>query len=390
MKHKIIWLMSLSVFITLLVADERRSIISIDEIVHSKISGGMDYPIHSSNQYAGDWFWMDNKRIIFWTYEESRKGKDAINGVLSRFLGTKVSNQYGIHPKLKEVIKLWDIDKNQFSMYKEGRVFCYDGQTVRTMTFDDNNHSKSTIWLGAFGQEKEVEIDYKHSVPGKRYGEDCDKFNISTEQEKAYRVVHPDEVLSTLRHDHGFLVMGTRDKKIGLLPQDYIIYYPNDTKPIKLKLLNNTEGTRMEYIPFVNGYLFVSGKAASGKKSTFKSWAINANPIPEGYVPSIYFLSPKGEMTKISIPDFFRSNYGISGASLSKNGILWYTNAFHGDTPGLYLSHDQAMTKIADDSIISGKISPDGCRFAYVNQESGEATLGGRLKVIDLCKGGNE
>ncbi|WP_295051463.1 hypothetical protein [Sulfuricurvum sp.] len=56
MKHKIILLMSLSVFITLLATDERRCIISINEIVHSKISGRMDYPIHSSNQYAGDWY----------------------------------------------------------------------------------------------------------------------------------------------------------------------------------------------------------------------------------------------------------------------------------------------------------------------------------------------
>jgi hypothetical protein len=390
MKHKIIWLIPLLAFIIFLHAKDRQKNVPIEDIIYPKISLAKNYPIHDSKQYAGDWFWMDNERIIFWTYEENKKGKDAINGVLSKFLGTKLSDKYGVHSKLNEVIKIWNIDKNQFSMYKEGRVFCYDGQTVRTMTFDDNNRSKSTIWLGLLGQEKEVQIDYKHSIPGIRYGEDCDKFNIATEKEKSYRTAHPDEILSTLRHDHGFLVMGTRDKRIGLLPQDYITYYPNDAKPIKLKLLNNTEGTRIEYIPFVNGYLFVSGKAASGKKSTFKSWTINANPIPEDYVPAIYFLSPNGELTKIPIPDFFRSNYGISGSALSKNGILWYASAFQGDTPGLYLSHDQTMTKLTNDSIIGGKISPDGCRFAYVNQEGGEATLNGRLKVIDLCKGGNE
>lgn len=287
-----------------------------------------------------------------------------------------------------DVTKIWDVNSGTITRYRVGSVTCYqDGIidiAVPKNTESAGKPSDFEYLSGPMGRETAIDTTKKSRLY--MYPGDCGKQPSAITRQ--YMEAHPDEYVKPLRKKDGFIVLGKHSYKNRgpVLPQDFVIFYPVGKAPLKLPLYNNTELALGDYYPFANAYMFEAGRASLGKKSTVKITSDAANSIPVDYVPSVHILKPDGELKKVKVPDTFLNEFGVSGSFLTRRGILWITNVFWGAEPGIYLSRGEKVRRISSDSVVNGKVSPDGCRFAYMNVELNQPPLQGKLKVIDLCE----
>ncbi len=359
-------------------------VVSLQNIISPASPMAGNYPEQSSGMYAGygEIYWMDNHRIIFWTYEPGRKAQDVINRDLAQLLGPRSADKYHLYTSPVEIIKIWDVNRGVIITYQAGRVACYQNGIIdRSVKV---GHSIQFI-SGPIGHE--IPIDRKQNQRRYMFVGDCG-YKADPET-KNFIDTHRDKLVIPLRRKDGFIVLGERDRRtLAADPQNYITFYPVGRSPIKLDMYNNYEVyalPRYRYSSFANAYIFGNEKMVVAKTSTAKIESV-ASKMPPGYVPKIHLLKHDGSLVGVKVPETILDSIGATGIFLSKRGIVWTNDAFLGGKPGIYLSRGEQVRRIAPDSVVAGAVSPDGCRFAYVEQERDQYRLQGVLKVIDLCE----
>lgn len=358
-----------------------QGVVSLDKIFYPSAPLSGTYPTHSSGVYAGGdreeaLFWMDNQKIIFWTLEESQTAEDVIGRNIARFVGPLKADQLNLSPRHIKATKIWDVDRGEITQYRVGRVTCYQDGLINIGVPEDMKnawkHWDLIALAGAMGQEKPVDKAakprwYMHSS-------DCgDEPSVIT---KKYMEDHPEKYVKPLRKEDGFIVLGTHDHGTTgpALPENFVTYHPVGKPAITLKMRNYWE-LQNQYSHFARAYLVLDRRPIEvdfGKPPKFKSL--------------FKVLQPKVGFREIKIPEAL-SDKGVIMPHLSRRGVLWASYAINNSEPGIYLSRGEEIQKISSDSVEEGKMSPDGCRFAYLKHEKGQYQLERRLKVIDLCEG---
>lgn len=356
---------------------QSQRVVSLDKIFNPSIPLSDNYPTHSSGLYArGDEevFWMDNQRIIFWTLEESQTAEDVIGRNIARFVGPQKADQLNLSPRHINVTQIWDVDRDDITQYRVGRVTCYQDGLINIGVPEDMKnawkHWDLVALAGPLGQEKPVD---KAAKP-RWYMHSSDCGDEPSAITKKYMEDHPEKYVRPLRKEDGFIVLGTHEygTRGSALPQDFVTYHPVGKPTITLKMSNDWPA-RIKYFHFARAYLLLDRRPIDvdlGRTPRFKSL--------------FKVLQPNGGFREIKIPEAL-SDKGVSVPYLSRRGILWACNAINNSEPGIYISRGGEIKKISSDSVQEGQISPDGCRFAYLKHEKGQ--LGSRLKVIDLCEG---
>lgn len=346
------------------------TVVPLDTIFNPTTPLEGDYPGHDSKTYAGDWFWMDNHKIIFWGYEKRDTARDTITKDIVRLVGPERADQFQVENQLSDVTLIWDVDNDNVSRYSTGRVFCYEDGNIN-LWVRERPPGKGMLLTGPLRQEKEADTNarprwYMHRT-------DCG-VQPSTIT-KLYMEEHPEEYVKPLRKEDGFIVLGKhrhKDRGEALL-QDFITFHPINAPPITLHM--NNFFVRDDYFGFAKTYLFVVSNTLFARDNGSQRTKIFN-----------YLLQRNGELREIKIPKKFSNTSWSGGIHLTRRGILWAYAVSDGES-AIYLSHEEKVHQISHDRVTFGKVSPDGCRFAYMNVERNQYPLEGKLKVIDLCEG---
>lgn len=349
---------------------DRPPFVPLEKILNPSMPLKGSYPIHTSGVYAGDWFWMDNHKIIFWTYEQSQTAKDVITGDIAKLVGPQKTEQYHLYPSLVGVTKIWDVDGGNITRYRVGKVSCYQDGIIN-IHIREKPPGTGILMTGPMGQEKPIDIASKPRWY--MYRGDCgDQPSAVT---KKYMEDHPEEYVKPLRKEDGFIVLGIHEYKNrgSALPQNFVVFHRTQQPSLTLQM-NNDLLLNDDYFDFANAYLFLDRHMIAGDFGK-----------PPRFELFIHILRPNGELREIKKPDAL-SGKEFPVPLLSRRGVLWRRDAVTGD-PGIYISRGNEVKEISPDSVVNGKVSPDGCRFAYLQVERNQLPLQGKLKVIDLCEG---
>ncbi|WP_413437761.1 hypothetical protein ACFDAU_15255 [Sulfuriferula sp. GW1] len=348
-------------------------VVPLDQILNPSTPLSGNYPVHDSGVHAENWFWMDNHRIIFWTREKKIWDGDPLK-TLAIILGPLSGEKRHAYAENIDVTKIWDVNSGAITRYRVGSVTCYQDGIINIAvpknTESAGKPSDFEYLSGPMGLETAVDTTKKSRLY--MYPGDCG--NQPSAITRQYMEAHPDEYVKPLRKEDGFIVLGKHSYKNRgpVLPQDFVIFYPMNSPPLTLHMNNNL--LRADYYNFANAYLFVDSRTVSGNSDRSSSIKV-----------FIHILLAKGELREIKKPDAFSNASWVGGVRLTQRGIMWTNNVWSGES-GIYLSHGEKVNQISHDSVTDGKVSPDGCRFAYMNVELNQPPLQGKLKVIDLCE----
>ena len=321
----------------------------------SKISDHYDV-IDSGYGVSEEFYWMDNKRIIFSgiKWDENNKNKGNYK---------------------------WDFIHNIIVEQDfKGLINCFFKNKIYYFSHTSKDHKGRTVNhynLGEFGNEKEIKTTlYKMNDPDRKLRKTVRNGFECSEIEKP--VSMKDRIYIPLLKKHGYLDFGP--KGTGVDSSDDVFFYHSNGGKYKLNFQRKDVSAQLsQYVEFKNEYFFWDLITSNQQREEWKK-----NKCINGW-----WINPEtGQSYSECIPYApWKSSHIVTP---TKKGLFLVNQNYSGDNPrdsGGYLYRNNQFKKVIKGLIMRVKVSPDGCKLALSHKLSRYTNKKEKmtLKIIDIC-----
>jgi hypothetical protein len=293
-------------------------------------------------------YWLDNERVIFTGYEIDLEKIDK-------------QGKYG----REQNIYIWDTRENRRSVYvKNASLGCYFRGYIRYSILEGPSKK------GLMGQERiYLDLHYSKDTWEGEPPEWEDGVKTHPITCKSYRSRGMDFV--PLLPEHGHLEF-RRSVQSSENNPNYIVWHLNNDEAagrVLPVLIGEVLGSQLLYIEFLNAYVMSAG-------------------IANGF----WLLMPSGEVTKVILPDikggwryFMPTRTGI----FASGGTINVKRENDSGSRGAYWVEGNTVHKIVSGFVQAMKVSPDGCKVAFVREPHDNLATANRitLHLLNICPG---